>query len=233
MRVSMLSDEISSDPITAAELAAEWGLKHFELRMYYRQRAPQGMSDRDMEWLRQAWADFGIDCPSISPGLFKVRLDDPSIGEHRGPLRERCFELAEALGAQIIVAFPPIMREGESWWDWPPEVVDDFRETAEMAQKRGLKIALENEPVCYGGSGQALAKLISEINHPALGANWDPGNHTHATGEDHSDAYEMLRPFHIHTHVKDYAGKHSRAIPPGEGAVGWVDQLRKMKQNGY
>ena len=233
MRVSMLSDEISRDPISAAELAAEWSLRHFELRTYYRQRAPRGMSDEDMERLRAAWADFGIDCPSISPGLFKVRLDNPEIEQHRGELRERCFDLAEAMGAQIMVCFPPIMREGETWWDWPPEVVEDFRETAEMAQQRGLRIALENEPACYGGAGQALAKLIEEIDHPALGANWDPGNHTYATGEDHADAYEKLRPYHIHTHVKDYAGKKSKAMPPGEGIVGWKEQLAKMKRDGY
>lgn len=39
MRLAIISDEISRDPLTAAEIAAEWGLRHLELRMYYGTRA--------------------------------------------------------------------------------------------------------------------------------------------------------------------------------------------------
>ncbi len=233
MKLSILSDEISSDPGSAAELAAEWGLKHFELRGWYRRRAPAGMSDEDMVGLRKTWQGFGLDCPSISPGLFKVRLDDPALEEHRGPFRERCFDLAEAMGARVVVCFPPILAEGEGWRDWPASVVEDLRGAAEAARARGLVLALENEPSCYGGCGLALAELVAEVGHPGLRANWDPGNHTHATGEDYREPYAALKPYHVHTHVKDYAGKGARAAPPGEGGVDWLGQLRALKKDGY
>ncbi len=234
MKLSVLSDEISTDPVAAAELASRWGIRHFELRGWMRCRAPGGMTLRDMEWTGRVCSDFGIDIPSISPGLFKVHIDDEtSLRRHRTSYKRRCFELAKTVGAQVIVVFPPIRREGDGWWDWPPQVVEDMRCLAEEAAKLGLRIALENEPACYAGCGQALAELIRQIDHPNLGANWDPGNHAHATGEDFSDAYRQLQPFHIHTHVKDYPGKGQRAVPPGEGIVNWLDQLRAMQQNGY
>ena len=233
MKLSILSDEISSDPVEAADLAADWGLKHFELRMWHRWRAPAGMTDEDMLAVRKVWEDHGIDCPSISPGLFKLRPDDPVLKEHRGAFRDRCFDLAEAVGARVVVLFPPLLNPGDRWWDWTPWMVEDFRATAQAAATRGLTLALENEPACYAGVGQALAKLIAEINHPALRANWDAGNHTSATGEDFRKGYAALRPYHVHTHVKDYAGRGSRALPPGEGAVDWIGQLRALKDDGY
>ena len=236
MRVSILSDEISRDPLSACELAENWGLKHLEFRMYMKSRAPRDMSDAEMEQVAKAAADFGLDFPSISPGLFKVRMDDPIIEEHRGPFRERCFDLAEALGAGIVVVFPPIRAEGDEWSDWPQQVVDDMRETAEMAQQRGLTIALENEPVCYGGTGQTLAALLDEIAHPAIGGNWDPGNHCGATKEDFRAPYAALRDKMVHCHVKDSrwdAKGNRKVVPPGEGDVDWLGQLQALAADGY
>ena len=236
MRVSILSDEISRDPLSACELAAEWGLRHLEFRTYMKSRAPRDMSDSDMAAVARAASDFGLDFPSVSPGLFKVRMDDPTIGEHRGTFRQRCFDLAEALGASTVVAFPPVRAEGHDWSDWPAQVVDDLRETAELAQQRGMTIALENEPVCYAGTGQTLAALLEEVNHPALRANWDPGNHCSATREDFRAGYAALRGKLAHCHVKDCmwdANGNRRTVPPGEGSVDWLGQLQALVADGY
>ena len=233
MKVSILSDEISLDPVAACEIAAGWGLRHFEFRLWMQHRAPTGMSDAAMNQVHRAADDYGIDFPSISPGLFKLRLDDPAYADHCGAFRERCYDLAGALGAPIVVLFPPLCDGYAEWDNWPEHVVDDLREAAEAAGRRGLTLALENEPACYGGSGQSLARLCARIDHPRLRANWDPGNHTHATGEDYRAAYEALKPWHVHTHLKDYVPDRAMAVPPGEGGVDWPGQLRALKDDGY
>lgn len=233
MRISILSDEISVDPVAACELAADWGLKHLEFRLWMTTRAPNGMSEGEMQRVRQVAADFGLSFPSISPGLFKLKLDDPAYGDHCGDFQQKSYDLAEILGAKIVVLFPPICHEQGKWFDWPQQVVDDLRQAAANAATRGLTLALENEPICYGGSGQALAKLVGEIDHPNMKANWDPGNHTCATGEDFRAAYEALRPVHIHTHVKDYRGLTAGAMVPGEGDVDWLGQLQALKADRY
>jgi len=233
MRISLLSDEISVDPVAACELAADWGLKHLEFRLWMTTRAPMGMSDGDMQRVRTVAGDFGLSFPSVSPGLFKLKLDDPDYESHCGAFQERCYDLAEALGAGIVVLFPPVCSTPGRWLDWPYRVIDDLGHAAENAAKRGLVLALENEPVCYGGSGQALATLLAEIDHPNLKANWDPGNHTNATGYDFREGYEALKPYHVHTHVKDYQPGAAGAIVPGEGAVDWPGQLAALKADGY
>lgn len=234
MRVSILSDEISVDPAAACELASEWGLKHLELRLWMNTRAPVGMSDADMERVRRVAADFGLDFPSISPGLFKVRLDSRQYPEHCGPFRERCFDLAEAVGASLVVLFPPLCESFDEWDRYPKQVVEDLQACAEAAAARGLTLALENEPSCYGGSGQSLARLLAAVDHSALRANWDPGNHTNATHEDFRPGYAALRPYHVHTHVKDYRVRAGgSAVPPGEGDVDWLGQLQALQADRY
>ena len=64
-------------------------------------------------------------------------------------------------------------------------------------------------------------------------ANWDPGNHCHATGQDFRVGYEALRPVHLHTHVKDYRPGTNHAIVPGDGDVDWLGQLQALQADGY
>jgi len=237
MRLSIISDEISRDHLTAAEIAAEWGLRHLELRMYYATRAPQGMSDADFAAVGKAAASFGLDVTSISPGLFKLRLDDPAIAEHRGALRTRCLEMAQALGAGVMVVFPYVRTDRDEPEDvWPEELVADFRATAELAAARGITVAVENEPICYAATGESLARLLAEIDHPNCGANWDPANAFAYAPQDFRAGYEALRGRIVHVHIKDHApgpdGKR-RVVPPGEGQVGWPEQVHALIADGY
>ncbi len=238
MRVSILSDEISVDYVAACELAAEWGLKHFELRSWCNGRAPENMGDATMHDIRRAAEGFGIDFPSISPGLFKVSIDDEAaLARHRGDYQKRCYDLAEALGAGVVVVFPPIRRKGEGYDDWSLQVVDDFRAAAEAAQARGLTLAIENEPICYGGTGQSIAKFVAEVGHPAARVNWDPGNQLNAVPppEDFRAGYAAVKPLMAHCHVKDYIVTETGAtcVPPGEGNADWIGQLQALKNDNY
>ena len=237
MRLSIISDEISRDPMTAAELAAGWGIPHLELRMFYGTRAPRGMSAGDIELVGKAAGTFGLDVPSISPGLFKVRPDDAQIEDHRGELRVQCLDMAEMLGASTMVIFPYIRPERDDPEDqWPEEMVRDFQETAELAAERGITVAVENEPICYAATGQSLARLLDEIDRDNCGANWDPANHLAYRREDFRAGYEALGDRIVHVHVKDHAFEDEdtrRICPPGEGEVHWEGQVRALVAEGY
>lgn len=237
MRLSIISDEISRDPLTAAEIAAGWGLKHLELRSHYGTRAPRGMSDADITAVARAAGGFGLDVPSISPGLFKLTSDDPAIADHRGDLRLRCLEMAEMLGAGLMVVFPWIRADRDGPEDqWPAEMVADFQRTADLAAERAITVAIENEPICYAATGQSLARLLDEIDRPNCGANWDPANHFAYRPEDFRGGYQALGERIVHVHVKDHAvdGQGGRrTVPAGEGDVDWPGQVRALLDDGY
>lgn len=237
MRLSIISDEISRDPMTAAEIAADWGIPHLELRMFYGTRAPKGMSAGEIEQVGRAANTFGLDVPSISPGLFKIRLNDEGIEDHRGELRIQSLDMAEMLGASTMVVFPHMRPEEDTPDDaWPEVVVEDLQQTADLAADRGITIALETEKPCYGASGQSMARLIDEIDRPNCGANWDPQNHFNYKGESFRPGYKALGDRIVHVHVKDVsieADGTRRVVAPGEGEVGWAGQIDALVADGY
>ncbi len=235
MEIGIVTDEISRDPVTACELAQQWGLRHLELRRWYRSRPPEDMTDADIAELRGIAADNGLDFYSISPGLFKVCADDPRLAEHRGDLQKRSLDLAEGLGAGLVIAFAYIRGEGEGHQDWPPAMIDDFRALGEAAAGRGRRVALENEAICFGPTGQTMAKLVAEIDHPNVGINWDPGNQLVADGTPWDAGYEHVRDRMVHCHVKDYVltDGEPKGVPPGEGEVGWAGQVKALGEDCY
>jgi len=223
--------------MTAAEIAADWGIPHFELRMFYGSRAPRGMTAGDIEVVKKAAETFGLDVPSISPGLFKIRASDEGIADHRGELRVQCLNMAESLGASTMVIFPYVREDREDPEDqWPDQLVEAFQETADLAAERGITIAVENKPICYAATGQSLARLLNEIDRPNCGANWDPANHTANRREDFRAGYEALGGRIVHVHVKDAAfdedGNRS-IVAPGAGEVDWAGQIEALVADGY
>ena len=105
-----------------------------------------------------------------------------------------------------------------------------------MAGERGITVALENEPICFGATGQGLARLLDEIDHPAVGANWDPGNYCTSTGQDFRAGYAPLRGRIVHVHVKDQAFDADgtrRTVPAGDGRVDWAGQIDALLADGY
>jgi len=235
MKVSILSDEVSQDFGVAARYLEEWGVHYAELRGYQGQRAPRGMTERDLEQLRKTAADHGIEFSSISPGLFKVRLDSKEMADHRGDLQRQCLDLAEALGVKTMVVFPPVRGEQEGLDDYPGQVVDDFRALAERAAARGLTIAIENEPICFACTGASLARFVAALGHPAARINWDPGNDLHTGEQPFPEGYGHVKPYLAHVHVKDYRRTNGKGqcVPAGEGDADWPGQLRALQADGY
>src|SRR4051794_19145285 len=71
MNVSIVTDEVSSDPETALEIIASWGVKHVELRGIGDQRYPR-ISEYWEYRLPQLLDEFRLQVAAISPGLFQV-----------------------------------------------------------------------------------------------------------------------------------------------------------------
>ena len=71
IEVSLVTDELSADPRTAFELGSEWGIRHYELRGFYAERAPM-ISRHQRHRLHQMVGEFGASITALSPGLFKI-----------------------------------------------------------------------------------------------------------------------------------------------------------------
>ena len=83
MNISIITDEISADPETSIELGTKWGVRDFELRGYYSDRAPR-LSAYQKQRFRDVLEHYNARVIAVSPGLFKFPF--PSKQPQQFPL---------------------------------------------------------------------------------------------------------------------------------------------------
>ena len=74
-------------------------------------------------------------------------------------------------------------------------IVDAYAEPAEMAERAGLTLILENEHACCLATGAQTARVLAEIGSPAVRAVWDPGNAFMAGELPFPTGYEAIKDF--------------------------------------
>lgn len=105
---------------------------------------------------------------------------------------------------------------------------------ADEAGQRGLHLLLETGQE----TAECLHGLLTELNHPALGVNFDPANMILYDKGDPVRAVRLLGPWIKHVHVKDALrtrepGTWGREVPWGEGEVGSEAFLRALEEIGF
>lgn len=255
MQISLITDEISADPETAIELGIEWGVHDFELRGYYAQRAPL-LTPYQRDRLRETLLRSQARIVALSPGLFKfpwppqhweafpvAAIEAELHGlwktaydraqTHLDELLPASIAYAQELGATTILAFG--FHRGSYPASEPPDgVLETLRRAAELTAAAGLTLAIENESNFWADTGAHTAAMLAAINHPALRANWDPGNALEAGDTPYPDGYEHIRPYLAHVHFKDArrveGGGYEYAV---DGDVDWASQIRLLACEGY
>ena len=255
MKISILTDEISSDPETAIELGTQWGIHDFELRGYYADRVPR-LSTYQKIRLRDVLDRYDARVIAIGPGLFKVPLpaDRPDefpmpwldqamykhwsdthkqVDEHINELLPESLDYANELGAKLVVIFA-FDRAGLPPGPPPDELLNILFKAAERAKAAGLRLAIENEAGFWADTGARTAKIVQTINHPSLGVNWDPANAFYEGDVPFPDGYACVRDLVQHVHFKDARRSEAGKVEfTGEGQVDWAGQIKALAADGY
>jgi len=105
---------------------------------------------------------------------------------------------------------------------------------ADMAGQRGLMLLLETGQE----TAACLRGLLEDLNHAALGVNFDPANVVLYDKGVSVEALRTLGPWVKHVHVKDairtqQPGTWGREVPWGDGEVGGAAFLRTLREVGY
>lgn len=255
MKISIVTDEISADPETAIELGVEWGIRDFELRGFYTDRAPN-LSAYQKDRLEEILAAYGARIIAISPGLFKIpyplgardnaslawldhgmfqrrRSLEDEVKYHRDELLPASLEFAQTLGVKLILTFG-FHRGGYPAGPAPDEVLETLHHAAEQAAAAGLHLAVEVEDEFWADIGERTAAMMAAISHPALGVNWDPGNAFMAGDTPYPDGYRAVQPWVKHVHFKDAEidsqGQRRYTV---FGQIDWTSQIRALASDGY
>ncbi len=229
MDIAILSDEISLDLTEALALGKDMGFTKYEIRCAddYTHRVPDLKAPR-LDELRRAVLDKAIEITGLSPGLFKVPLENRiQIEKDLTDLLPRTCDLCLALACPRIIVFSGIQTaEGSR-----EAAMELLHKAGEVVGKAGLELAVENEPGFYCDTGVNTAAFIRELNLPHVGINWDPANAIIAGEAAYPVGYDAALPLIRNVHVKD-----SIPLPPdkwenrllGDGGVNWLGQIRSL-----
>jgi L-ribulose-5-phosphate 3-epimerase len=230
MRLAIVSDEISKDFRRAVEYGIEWGITDYEIRNLTTGRIPYVAND-EINMVLEVVKEHDLNISAISPGLFKISLLDEE--QLKLQIEENIYEslrLADRLGTRnvIIFGFKRYNREPQSDYI---QVLHILGRMAELAEKYGFQLLLQNEPNCWADSGVNTAKILDDIDSKNLKANWDPANAAGASEIPYPYGYLAIRKHIRSIHVKDYRkgfnGEHEYVVV-GDGVVDWQGQFRAI-----
>jgi sugar phosphate isomerase/epimerase len=255
MEISIITDEISADFETAVELGTSWGVRSFELRGYFTNRAPN-LSAYQKQCVRDVLDEYGARMVAIGPGLFKIpypasRPSRATLGwmdlnqytnwtdsqklldYHQNELLPASLDYASELGANLVVIFS-FERKDEPTSEPPEEVLNCLQQAAERAKAQNIVLAIETEAGYWADTGAHTAQILRLIDNPALRVNWDPGNAFFAGDIPYPAGYLEVREFVHHVHYKD--ARRDRFNTPqyvAEGQIDWAGQVKQLVEDSY
>lgn len=115
--------------------------------------------------------------------------------------------------------------------DTARKLYDRAKILADKAAQKDIQLLMETGQE----TAAELRKFLEELNHPALGVNFDPANMILYDKGDPIQAGATLAPWIKHIHIKDAirtqsAGTWGLEVPWGAGQVGGAEFLKALRQ---
>jgi len=204
-------------PAFPARQSLAWGLSTF---------APEMLAPEDVDALRTRLATLDLTPVTVAA------MGDVLDPRQRAPLGRR-LEFAAALGCSVVLMdagpLPPIATAERG------AAVANARELARWAADLDLRIGLE----IHDGATRtgALARvLLDEVDHPALGVNYDTANVIYYNGDvDPAEDLRTIVDRVVHVHLKDTTGglHEWQFCALGDGRVDFSAVLEVLRAAGF
>lgn len=150
---------------------------------------------------------------------------------------EHCMaqiDLAKMYGSKILrICAGGNIPENKTKEECIDVVVEGMLPCIEYAEKRGIKIAVENHGE-FGAKLEVMLEILEKINSPILGITLDTASYVYYK-VDLIDAIEKLGDRIFHTHLKDFIlvnGEYN-VKPVGEGDLNFPAIITKLKEINY
>jgi len=149
---------------------------------------------------------------------------------------EKTLRQAAALGAKVVgcsfgmLTRPNVIGTLQGWDEHLGQCKARLRELADMARPLGIVVAVENH---LDLTVEELRDLVQEIDSPHARVLFDVGN-TVGTLDDPTEAADILGPYTVATHYKDFAveevtrGFRFTMVPLGAGSLRLRDITERL-----
>ena len=242
--------------LEALQLFHDIGLDGAEIVVQdgYKSGIPVNCSQEELKEVKAKADALGLRIIALTPYNSRFNDLDPAVQAAEEADIVRCIGYAEYLGASYIRIYGGNYAATDTDPDGKKRknLVESMRRLGDEAQKRNVKLVIENHFNTMTVSAQQSIELSREINHPAVGILYDQANLTFTGKEDYRTAINLQQEKVYHMHVKDLrfkSGNHdfvsSDVSHPkeeernvvtkivGEGELDWPGILKMVKERGY
>lgn len=243
-KLGAISDGFSPDFEEALQVMKSYGLGWVEIRQVWGKYNTEA-SPEEIGRVRRLLDRYSFKCSVVDSALYKCALpgteprskqSDAYPFSGQMDLLKRAADRAHAWGTDKVRGFT-FWRVAE-----PPSIcariAEELSKAAGVARAEGVRLVIEDEESCNGGSGHEMAAILGMAPSPNLGFNWDVGNgYTH--GEiSYPDGYRALDKSRIwHLHLKGMtcaAGlKNCQETFADQGEIDLAGQFRALDRDHY
>ncbi|MBX6391269.1 MAG: sugar phosphate isomerase/epimerase [Frankia sp.] len=230
-------DELGPDPAAGMDLAVKLGIGHLEIRSAEGANAVTLPADR-LRHIRALADERGLAVAALASPLWKWCRPEATPGrvdtfgfptqvppEDRLAWIERAIEAARILGAPVVRVFSHLRVEEELTEQFAGDPL--LAKALELANTAGVRLLLENEPVCTVAHAEPLLEVLDRYHGQGLGLWLDVAN-LHEVGQATGEVVRAMAPYVGYVHVKDYRpadGGGRVFCPAGEGVVPYGEVL--------
>ncbi len=243
-KLGAISDGFSNDFEEALKLMKGFGLRWVEIRqiwgVYNTEASPE-----QIRRVRELLDQYGFRVSVVSTALYKCTLPGTQpVGHERDAypysgqmdLLKRAADRAHAWGTETLRGFS--FRRVADPKAIATRITDELEKAGAVAQRAGVRLAIEDEESCNVRTGHELARLLASVKARNVGANWDVGNPWVGGEVSYPSGYEVLpkdRIWHIHAKGMECAapGKQCHETFADQGIIDLVGQFRALRRDHY
>lgn len=235
--VGVCSWSLRKDVPAVAEVMRRLGVEHIHLAV---RPALEANGDRYLSEVNdQSWviSSTMIDFPQEDYStLESIKVTGGLMPDEHWPQNRMLFEGAADATANLGVEYLSMhagfldpAREEQA-----RKFSDRIRSLADMAAEKGIMLLLETGQE----TAEELRHFLEDLNHPAVGVNFDPANMILYDKGHPKEALRALGPWIKHVHIKDAVctstpGTWGTEVPWEDGDVGGDTFLKVLKEIGY
>ena len=218
--LSGFADEAANQKTAVQQFAAfaALGLQYYSIRFIDVGEGIKNvmkLTKSEITKVRHLQNEYGLNVSSIGSPIGKVKLVDVDDGTKNVfvPFKKylakdvkRVCEIAHAFETKLIRGFSFYHPKGSNPRDYLPQVVDQLGQVAEACHRSDLTFGLEVEANLVGETGEILAEIYRQVNHPAMVLIFDAANivvRGYNTAELFAQ-YQAMKPGLGWLHIKDY-----------------------------
>lgn len=218
MKISVITNGISQDYETCCQVMRRTGIQYAELQEVYGKRI-ELLTEQEAHQIQKLNMQYGITPVSITTHAFagvdvmSLEIGDVTYEKHLNLLKNG-IKIAKIVGASQVRAMPFTKAivlhgaHGSDQWNaggnkaWP-KFIDLYRPIAALAEAENITITVENGFNAMIVSGYQCRMFMKELGSDRIKILWDPANALYYGDIPYPNAYNEIREYLGHIHIKD------------------------------